>query len=223
MATDGSRRLTDTRGFFGPRAAGWEDRFPDDEPRYRRAVAALRPAAGDVAVDVGCGTGRALPWLREAVGGRGLVVGVDVTPEMLAEAVRRGRRAPLAALVLADAGRLPLPAQTVDALFAAGLLPHLADPVAGLAELARVARLGAASPSSTPSDGPPSPPVMDTRPLTTTRSPRASSPTCSMPPVGRRSASTTARSSTWPWPCGGPAPCLAPGEPAAPAPAGAMG
>jgi SAM-dependent methyltransferase len=67
------------------------------------------------------------------------VIGVDLTAEMLAEAARRGRDA-VAALVLADAMRLPFATGSLDAVFAAGLLPHLADPVAGLAELARVSR-----------------------------------------------------------------------------------
>jgi SAM-dependent methyltransferase len=133
--------LASTRAFFAPRAAGWEDRFPDDGPSYERAVADLEPAAGGAVVDAGCGTGRALPALRAAVGPGGTVLGVDLTVEMLAEAARRGR-ASVAALVLADTMTLPLSSGSVDAVFAAGLLPHMADPVAGLAELARVCRGG---------------------------------------------------------------------------------
>jgi SAM-dependent methyltransferase len=139
---DDSRRVDETRSFFGPRAAGWEVRFPDDGPRYEKAVSALAPVAGSVAIDVGCGTGRALPWLRDAVGAAGLVVGADVTPEMLVEAGRRNRGLPTASLLLADACRLPLASHAVDAVFAAGLLSHLPDPGAGLAELARVCRPG---------------------------------------------------------------------------------
>lgn len=127
-----------TRAFFGPRAADWETKFPDDGPRYDRAVADLAPRPGSAVADVGCGTGRALPPLRDAVGPTGTVVGLDVTVEMLAEARRRGR----GALVMADATRLPFADGALDAVFAAGLLPHLADPVAGLAELARVCRRG---------------------------------------------------------------------------------
>jgi SAM-dependent methyltransferase len=128
-----------TRAFFGPRAAGWETRFPDDGPAYRWAVSELAPPVGGAVADVACGTGRALPELRAAVGAAGTVVGFDLTVEMLAEAGRLGR----GGLVLADALRLPLADRALDAVFAAGLLPHLLDPVAGLVELARVSRPGA--------------------------------------------------------------------------------
>jgi SAM-dependent methyltransferase len=88
-------------------------------------------------MDAGCGTGRALPHLRAAVGPTGRVLGFDLTPEMLATARRHGRHGH-AALALADARRLPLHSGSVDGGFAAGLLPHLPDPGPGLAELARV-------------------------------------------------------------------------------------
>jgi SAM-dependent methyltransferase len=130
-----------TRAFFGSRAASWEDRFPDDGPSYQRAVADLAPQPGDAVADIGCGTGRALPALRETVGPDGTVIGVDLTEEMLAEATRRGRTA-VATLLLADATSLPLATGKLDAVFAAGLVTHLPDPVAGLAELARVCRPG---------------------------------------------------------------------------------
>jgi SAM-dependent methyltransferase len=131
-----------TQEFFADRAHGWEERFPDDAPKYAAAVAELALPAGGVALDAGCGTGRVLEPLRAAVGPGGTVLGVDLTPEMLAEARRRGRER-FAALVLGDVARLPLPGGVVDAVMAAGLLPHTGDPAAVLRELARVARPGA--------------------------------------------------------------------------------
>jgi SAM-dependent methyltransferase len=133
--------LAATREFFASRAAGWEKRFPDDEPAYRRAVQALAPNPGEVALDVGCGTGRALPALRDAVGSTGMVIGLDATPEMLAEAARQGRRQ-AGRLVVGDARQLPIPAGAIHAVFAAGLLPHLQDPAACLSELARITATG---------------------------------------------------------------------------------
>jgi ubiquinone/menaquinone biosynthesis C-methylase UbiE len=66
---------------------------------------------------------------------------VDITPQMLAVAQDHGHGR-LAGLVLADARRLPLAGASVDAVFAAGLISHLPDAGAGLAELARVTRPG---------------------------------------------------------------------------------
>jgi SAM-dependent methyltransferase len=133
--------LRESRAFFGVRAAGWDAKFGDDLPAYAKAVADSGIGPGDVVLDVGTGTGRALPALAAAVGPGGRVLGLDMTPDMLAAARAAGRDAQ-AALVLADARRLPIAAGRVDAVFAAGLVQHLPDPGAGLAELARVVRPG---------------------------------------------------------------------------------
>jgi SAM-dependent methyltransferase len=141
MGKSRQEEIASIREFFAPRAAGWENRFPDDEPAYAAAVAALGPVPGGTALDAACGTARALPFLRGAVGSAGRVVGVDLTPEMLDEATSRGRSS-AGDLVLADVAHLPIRASSVDLVLGAGLLPHLADPLAGLEELARVTRPG---------------------------------------------------------------------------------
>lgn len=92
-------------------------------------------------LDAGCGTGRALPPLRAAVGPSGLVVGADLTPAMLEAAVRAGRDRD-GRLLLTDVAALPLRSRTLDAVFAAGLVAHLPDPAGNLRELARVVRPG---------------------------------------------------------------------------------
>jgi demethylmenaquinone methyltransferase/2-methoxy-6-polyprenyl-1,4-benzoquinol methylase len=55
-------------------------------PARRRAVAALGLKPGDTVLEMGAGTGRNFPYLVEAVGPSGTVIGVDASPGMLAEA-----------------------------------------------------------------------------------------------------------------------------------------
>lgn len=58
-------------------------------PRARRkAVAALGLKAGDTVLEIGAGTGRNFPYLVEAVGPSGTIIGVDASQGMLAEARR---------------------------------------------------------------------------------------------------------------------------------------
>lgn len=132
---------THVREFFTARAADWDGRFPDDGPAYAAAVAALGLREGDRVLDAGCGTGRALPPLRAAVGPSGTVLGVDLTPAMLEAAVRAGRGRD-GRLLLADVAALPVRSGSLDAVFAAGLIAHLPSPAENLRELARVVRPG---------------------------------------------------------------------------------
>jgi ubiquinone/menaquinone biosynthesis C-methylase UbiE len=131
-----------TREFFGVRAATWDTKFGDDMPVYAAAIAEADIRHGGAVIDIGCGTGRALPPLRDAVGPLGRVIGLDLTPEMLASAQSKGRADRRCALVLSDARTLPFATATADAVFAAGLVNHMPDPAAGFAELARVTRPG---------------------------------------------------------------------------------
>ncbi|MDT0473205.1 class I SAM-dependent methyltransferase [Streptomyces sp. DSM 41014] len=132
---------THVQDFFGARAADWDSRFPDDGPAYADAVAALGLREGGRVLDAGCGTGRALPPLRAAVGSAGVVIGADLTPAMLQAAVRAGRDGD-GRLLVADVAALPLRTGSLDAVFAAGLIAHLPHPAQNLRELARVVRPG---------------------------------------------------------------------------------
>ncbi|GAA1502863.1 class I SAM-dependent methyltransferase [Streptomyces albidochromogenes] len=132
---------THVQEFFTARAADWDSRFPDDGPAYAAAVAGLGLRPGDAVLDAGCGTGRALPFLRDAVGPGGSVLGADLTPAMLEAAVGAGRHR-AAHLLVADVGRLPVRTGALDAVFGAGLISHLARPAEDLRELARTVRPG---------------------------------------------------------------------------------
>ena len=136
-----SDEQTRVQEFFTARAADWDSRFPDDGPAYAAAVAELGLRTGDRVLDAGCGTGRALPPLRAAVGASGVVLGADLTTAMLRETLRAGRDHD-GQLLLTDVAALPLRSRSLDAVFGAGLISHLGNPAENLRELARVVRPG---------------------------------------------------------------------------------
>jgi demethylmenaquinone methyltransferase/2-methoxy-6-polyprenyl-1,4-benzoquinol methylase len=111
------------------------------DPRWRRfMVSRLAVGPDEVVLDVACGTGAVTVELVRQKGCS--VVGVDQSPEMLAEAQRRLGDERIR-LVEASAQELPFEDASFDGLTAAYLLRYLDDLPAGLAELARVLRPGA--------------------------------------------------------------------------------
>ena len=81
-----------------------------------RAVGALRLRPGGLALEVACGTGLNIPFLRAAVGETGKVVGFDYTTEMLAAAgaLVRGKGWRNIELVQGDAAELRVPQDGFD-------------------------------------------------------------------------------------------------------------
>jgi demethylmenaquinone methyltransferase / 2-methoxy-6-polyprenyl-1,4-benzoquinol methylase len=107
--------------------------------RWRRfLVSRVNAGPGDTTLDVATGTGAVARELLAQ--NKGTVVGLDQSPEMLAEARRR-----LPAdvrLIEGPAEALPFPDGSFDALTFTYLLRYVADPAATLRELARVVRPG---------------------------------------------------------------------------------
>jgi demethylmenaquinone methyltransferase/2-methoxy-6-polyprenyl-1,4-benzoquinol methylase len=73
------------------RAPHYDQELMFFEPVRRHAIAALRLAPGATVLDVGCGTGLSFELLRRGVGASGHIVGVEQSPEMLAQARERVR------------------------------------------------------------------------------------------------------------------------------------
>jgi ubiquinone/menaquinone biosynthesis C-methylase UbiE len=61
------------------------------EPIRRRAIERLSLRPGDTVVDGACGTGLSFALLERAVGPDGRVIGIDLSPEMLAVASDRAK------------------------------------------------------------------------------------------------------------------------------------
>jgi demethylmenaquinone methyltransferase/2-methoxy-6-polyprenyl-1,4-benzoquinol methylase len=114
------------------------------DPRWRRfLVSRVEAGAGERVLDVATGTAAVAIELARRHGSS--VVGLDQSPEMLAEGRARVARAGLTGrieLVESRAEALPFEDGSFDALTFTYLLRYVDDPAATLAELARVVRPG---------------------------------------------------------------------------------
>jgi len=113
---------------------------PDAAERLACVVHAARICAGDAVLDVGSGTGALLPALLEKRPRR--LFASDIALEMLMR-LRRKFAGTCVTPVVCDGTRLPIRANTFDAVFANAVLPHFEDKPAALAEFHRVAAPGA--------------------------------------------------------------------------------
>jgi demethylmenaquinone methyltransferase / 2-methoxy-6-polyprenyl-1,4-benzoquinol methylase len=131
------------RALFAPLAPTY-DRYAallslGQDRRWRRfLVSRVDAGAGDTVLDVATGTGAVASELIRRNGC--IVVGLDQSPEMLAEA--RRRLGAEVRLVQGSAESLPFPDASFDAVTFTYLFRYVDDPRATLLELARVVRPG---------------------------------------------------------------------------------
>jgi demethylmenaquinone methyltransferase/2-methoxy-6-polyprenyl-1,4-benzoquinol methylase len=146
--TDPVSSRRETRALYD-RLARWYDLLGgawENELR-QEALRKLNPQAGEAILEIGAGTGQALPGLAAGVGAHGKVFAVDLSPKMLAQAQARLARENLPErvfLLCGDAVRLPYGAAQVDAVFLSFTLELFPTPEipAVLVECRRVLRSG---------------------------------------------------------------------------------
>jgi SAM-dependent methyltransferase len=105
---------------------------PHNLPLFEAVLDAARVGAGSRLLDVGCGTGLVL---QRAAGRGATLAGIDVSPGLLAIAESR---VPDADLRLDDLQALPFPDDSFDAVTGINAFQFAADPLAAIAEAARV-------------------------------------------------------------------------------------
>lgn len=59
------------------------------EPIRHKAISRLALKRGDVVLDVGCGTGLSLELVRQGIGVKGRIIGIEQSPEMIEKARER--------------------------------------------------------------------------------------------------------------------------------------
>ena len=135
-----AQREARTKEYFDVVVAEWDRirRNYIDEALSFLAVSSL-VGPGAVAVDVGTGTGEVLLSLAQSAA---KAIGVDRSQKMLDVCMQRIERSGVknVELVLGEAESLPLGDCICDAAFTSMLLHHLADPAAGVGEMARIVR-----------------------------------------------------------------------------------
>lgn len=104
--------------------------------------AALRP--GETVLDLGSGAGNDVFIARHEVGPEGRVIGVDMTPDMVARARSNARKLGLANVEfrLGEIEHLPVEAGSVDVVISNCVLNLVPDKAAAFAEMFRVLRPG---------------------------------------------------------------------------------
>jgi SAM-dependent methyltransferase len=139
------RRFRDRlRRQYAALASAYEERWADylDDTLTLLEPALRGGAAGGTLVDVGCGTAALQRRLADWQAGTARYLGVDPSPEMLAEAATRAAPLPPAAFLRGGAEALPLAGGCADTLVMASVFQYLTLPERALAEAARVLRPG---------------------------------------------------------------------------------
>jgi ubiquinone/menaquinone biosynthesis C-methylase UbiE len=123
--------------FFRPFYGSWAALL--ERQAVARGLELAHVQSGERVLEVAAGTAAAFARLRQQAGPQGCVIGVDLTPGMLA-ATRR--RVPAALLVRADARSLPFPADYFDLVWSSYLLDLIptGELLALLVEFRRVLR-----------------------------------------------------------------------------------
>ncbi|HUF86451.1 MAG TPA: class I SAM-dependent methyltransferase [Thermohalobaculum sp.] len=110
-------------------------------PAGDAGLRALAPRAGERVLDLGCGAGATTAGIVGAVGPRGAVTAIDISPDLLALArARPGCEG--VTFIEGDAAAAPLPEAAFDALFSRFGCMFFAEPVPAFANLRRAMRPG---------------------------------------------------------------------------------
>ena len=127
----GARRWFDRRAesYEGGRTSKWRD------PVQRAALEALELSPSDRLLDVGCGTGAAS---RQAAAQGARVVGVDLSPKMIEQAVARARDLKDVEFEVADAEHLPFADGRFTAVLCSNAFHRYPQPDRAVAEMVRV-------------------------------------------------------------------------------------
>jgi 2-polyprenyl-3-methyl-5-hydroxy-6-metoxy-1,4-benzoquinol methylase len=147
MSAAQAQLVADAVAYHATLAEGWEHRYRRHAFQLRHVVLLKclngRDVAGRLWLDAGCGAGTLSRWLV----GRGCsVLGVDAASEMITAAAQAAKAFEyserLAFVRVSTVARLALDDNLLDGILCSSVLEYVPDPVACLAEFARVLKPG---------------------------------------------------------------------------------
>jgi len=109
-------------------------------PEREQMIRDLHLKPGSLVVDAGCGPGLWTSLLARAIGPRGRIIGVDISPEALVTAQRRSAGKwylPRVQYKCATLERLPIEPGTANIIFSANVSQYLPNPVDTFAAMGR--------------------------------------------------------------------------------------
>lgn len=131
------------QAFFDRISHDWDEEHstPEEEQRTREFTRHFELRAGERVLDVGCGTGRLIPFLKESIGEAGVLVEMDFSWDMLSIG-RLKHRFDHLYFFQGDAHRPALKDHCFTTVICMALFPHLSDKPGALREFRRLLRPG---------------------------------------------------------------------------------
>ena len=129
------------RNFFDAHAEGWETKnySPEVLAGVEKMLGGLPLPVGGTILDVGCGQGILIPFLRGLAGKEARLVALDASANMLRAISTKD---PLVTALHSPAEKIPLIDEYVDAILCFAAFPHFSDKAAAAREFFRVLKPG---------------------------------------------------------------------------------
>jgi ubiquinone/menaquinone biosynthesis C-methylase UbiE len=109
----------------------------EQNAKIEGALSSTEIKPNELVLDLGCGTGFLFHHIDESIR---LLVGLDISLNVLREAKKRTKNLSNIALIRADADNTPFPDCVFDRVFAITLLQNMPDPLKTISEMKRVGK-----------------------------------------------------------------------------------
>ncbi len=127
-------------------AIEWLETHHNSKARERgQMIRDLQLQSGSFVVDAGCGPGLWTPFLAQAIGSKGRIIGVDISAEALLTAQQRSHNKPYRRQVQykrASMEQLPISYGSADIIFSANVSQYLPDPSTTFAKMGQYLKYG---------------------------------------------------------------------------------